>query len=63
MDLPQDIKRKIAVKIEAIPLGYEGSIYNWAQKMYADIFGNHHLADFPEMKEARSRDKRMTDDR
>jgi len=62
MDLPVEIKEKIAKRIETIPLGSEGSIYNWAQEMYKDIFGNHHLGDFPELKEARSRDKRMTDD-
>ena len=62
MDLPQDIKKKIALRIESIPLSSEGSIYNWAQKMYQDIFGKHHITDFPELKEARSRDKRMRDD-
>ena len=57
MDLPEDIKKKIASRIEVIPLGSEGSIYNWAQKMYEEVFGKHHLIDFPDLKEARSRDK------
>ena len=60
--MPQEIKKEIALHIEAIPLGEQGSIYNWAYKMYADIFDSHHLKDFPELKEARLKDDRMRDD-
>ena len=57
-----EIKKEIALHIEAIPLGKQDSIYNWAYKMYADIFDSHHLKDFPELKEARLKDDRMRDD-
>ena len=33
--------KKLAQEIMAVPINYEGSIYNWAVQVYKNIYGCH----------------------